>query len=87
MQVTISSNEKFISIHIDPGNDKSLSWEELQTIKNKVGCSNLDFIEVYPKELEVVNKANIRHLIHIRGWQCPYLADLEVESTINIYQL
>lgn len=39
-----------------------ISWDTLQQIKNKLGYTDKDAIEVYPKESDVVNVANIRHL-------------------------
>lgn len=39
-----------------------ISWDELQLIKKQVGFGNFDAIEIYPKEKDVVNVANIRHL-------------------------
>lgn len=39
-----------------------ITWEELQHIKNSVGYSDYDCIELFPKECDVVNVANMRHL-------------------------
>lgn len=39
-----------------------ITWDELQAIKNAVGYSGKDAVEVYPAEPDVVNVANIRHL-------------------------
>jgi len=82
MEVVVSENENFISIHITQPEGKSLSWEELQSIKDDL-YKDLDFIEVYPKENEIINNANERHLIHIKGWVCVKMGDLEKESCIS----
>jgi len=78
IQIGFYENNNYIYITVESDNNKSLSWEELQAIKD-IRFNNLDFIEVYPKEKEVVNKANVRHLIHIKGFKVPYLSDLETE--------
>lgn len=77
------SNEKFVYISVSRDTEKSLSWEELQKIKDEF-YRDLDFIEVYPKHDEIINKANVRHLIHIKGWECPKLSDLETEGKVYI---
>lgn len=44
-----------------------IEWETLQAIKNEVGYSDRDAVEVYPMAGHVVNVANMRHL-----WVLPY---------------
>jgi len=39
-----------------------ITWDELQMIKNSVGFSNYDAVEVYPAEKNLVNVSNMRHL-------------------------
>lgn len=39
-----------------------LSWEELQGIKKGVGFGDRDAVEVYPRDEDIVNVANMRHL-------------------------
>lgn len=39
-----------------------ISWDELQNIKNKIGYAEFDAIEIFPKEKDVVNVSNMRHL-------------------------
>lgn len=85
MKHIIAENKKYISITVIPGNDISMSWEQLQEIKDQ-HFKQLDFIEVYPNNQEIINKANVRHLMHIKGWKCPKLGDLEVESDITIHE-
>lgn len=55
-----------LSINRTAHNGKSwednLTWDELQVIKNSVGFSNFDAVEIYPRDEDVVNISNIRHL-------------------------
>lgn len=50
-----------------------LTWDELQSIKREVGFGNWYAIEIYPRDVDIVNVANFRHLwllekpLHI-GW-------------------
>jgi hypothetical protein len=39
-----------------------LTWDELQAIKREVGCGDWYAIEIYPRDEDVVNVANFRHL-------------------------
>ena len=43
--------------------DAVFSWEELQDIKRQVGRGNRFAVEIYPPDGEVVNVANVRHLL------------------------
>jgi hypothetical protein len=40
-----------------------ITWDELQDIKSKIGYGHLDAVEVYPKDVDIVNVANMRHLV------------------------
>lgn len=40
----------------------SITWDELQTIKDNCGFSECDAVEAHPKKSDIVNKANMRHL-------------------------
>jgi len=42
--------------------EDNISWEELQQVKNECGFRHLDAVEIYPREGDVVNVANMRHL-------------------------
>lgn len=86
MEIIIATNESFISIQVNCPDETSLSWEQLQEIKDKY-YPEKDFIEVYPQKEQIVNKANVRHLIHLRNFKCPKLEDLEMESNIEIHNL
>lgn len=39
-----------------------IAWEELQRIKNECGYGDVDAVEIYPADSDVVNVANMRHL-------------------------
>jgi hypothetical protein len=43
-----------------------ITWDQLQAVKAAVGYGDHDAIEVYPRERDVVNVANIRHLWVLR---------------------
>lgn len=41
---------------------ENITREELQEIKNQCGYEHFDAVEVYPRQKDVVNVANMRHL-------------------------
>lgn len=53
-----------LSIWRQPGTDvgKVISWETLQTLKSLAGFGNNDAVEVYPRNQDIVNTANARHI-------------------------
>jgi hypothetical protein len=40
----------------------NITWDELQALKHECGHGDLDAVEVYPRDRDVVNVANMRHL-------------------------
>ena len=42
--------------------DDALTWDEIQEIKRQIGRADNYAIEVYPRDRDVVNVANMRHL-------------------------
>lgn len=42
-----------------------LSWEELMQVKRACGFADLDAVEVYPRDADIFNTGNIRHLYFI----------------------
>jgi hypothetical protein len=44
-----------------------LTWDELQSIKSEIGLGDWYGVEVYPRDGDVVNDANIRHI-----WLIPF---------------
>ncbi len=80
MEIVVAENKTYLYMSIDPKNDRALSWEEVQRIKDRF-FKDLGFIEVYPRRDKIVNKANIRHLFHIKeGFKIPDLSCLEDNS-------
>lgn len=56
--------------------DDGITWDELFTIKNAVGYGDMDAVELYPRERDIVNVANMRHLWVFNkqlpfGWRKP----------------
>lgn len=39
-----------------------ITWDELHDIKSKCGFGEFDAVEFYPRDKDVLNTANIRHL-------------------------
>lgn len=48
--------------HLVVSHDGTITWEQLQQIKNVVWGGHARAIEVYPVQANVLNKGNIRHL-------------------------
>lgn len=42
--------------------DDEITWDELQRLKRECGRGDCDALEVYPRDADVVNVANMRHL-------------------------
>jgi hypothetical protein len=42
--------------------DEDLVWTELQAIKREIGFGDWYGVEIYPRDRDVVNVANLRHL-------------------------
>lgn len=40
-----------------------ISWDELQRLKREAGFGDREAIEIYPADADVVNVANMRHLV------------------------
>lgn len=50
------------SVRHDGQWDDGLTWDELQTIKRQIGRGDLYAVEVFPRDRDVANVANMRHL-------------------------
>jgi hypothetical protein len=53
-----------------------ISWDELQQIKRECGFNDHAAVEIYPRDIDVVNVANMRHLWILSepppfGWRAP----------------
>lgn len=44
------------------GWQQDIPWEDLQRLKREAGYGHLDAVEVFPRDADVVNVANMRHL-------------------------
>lgn len=42
--------------------EDGLTWDELQGIKREIGFGDMYAVEVYPRDADLINVANIRHL-------------------------
>jgi len=42
--------------------EDGITWDELQAIKREIGYGDYYAIEVYPKDADLVDLANMRHL-------------------------
>jgi hypothetical protein len=73
---SIIETKKYTLISIEFEEGYKAGWEELQEEKNKTH-NQLTFIEIYPTEEKVVNRANVRHLYHKKGLKLPDLNKLE----------
>lgn len=51
-----------LSIWREGFSPEPMSWEELQKVKSACGFGNIDAVEVYPRDCDVVNTGNGRHL-------------------------
>lgn len=46
----------------DGGWQDDITWDDLQDIKREIGFGNKLAVEIYPRDVDIVNVANIRHL-------------------------
>jgi hypothetical protein len=51
-----------LSIARSNGANTPLSWEELMQVKRDCGFGDYDALEVYPRDGDIFNSGNIRHL-------------------------
>ncbi len=42
--------------------DDGMTWDEMQAIKRQIGRGDLYAVEIYPRDRDMVNVANMRHL-------------------------
>ena len=54
------------------GWQQDIQWTELQRLKAEAGYSGFDAVEVFPRESDVVNIANIRHLWIVPAEHLPF---------------
>ena len=51
-----------VTLEASGGWDQNIPWEELQRCKRETGHGDWYGVEVYPRDRDVVNDANMRHL-------------------------
>ena len=66
------SDDYFVAAFMDQGfirldierkdRQDGITWDQLNAIKNACGFSEFDACEFFPRQRDVVNTANIRHL-------------------------
>lgn len=54
-----------VTINVEGRFDDGLTWQELHDIKREVGFGDWYAVEIYPRDVDVINVANMRHL-----WIC-----------------
>ena len=60
--------------HIEVAHDGSITWDQLQAVKNAVWGEGARAIEVYPAQADLVNGGNYRHLWRLAADEfCPDL--------------
>lgn len=50
----------------------AITWDELQRLKAEAGLGDRDAVEIYPKDNDVVNVANMRHLWVFKDGSIPF---------------
>lgn len=59
-------------LHADRWLD-DIPWDDLQRLKREAGFGELDAVEVFPPDLDLVNVANMRHLwVFTDGLRLPF---------------
>lgn len=53
--------------------DDKITWDELQEIKSKLGYGEFDAVEIFPRDEDVVNVANMRHLWILTKATLPFI--------------
>lgn len=51
--------------------EDAVTWDDLQAVKSQCGFGAVDAVEIYPRDADVVNVANMRHL-WLLPEGCPY---------------
>lgn len=66
------------TIKLDGGWEENISWEELQEIKGQIGRGDKYAIEIYPRDCDIVNVANMRHI-----WILPKILPIGWRNVIH----
>lgn len=51
-----------VTLQSDGHWEQNLTWEELMAVKRETGFGDWYAVEIYPRDCDVVNVANLRHL-------------------------
>ena len=51
-----------VTLNSDGHWEENLQWEELQDVKREIGFGDWYGVEIYPRDRDVVNVANMRHI-------------------------
>lgn len=68
--IRLSINRAKIDVNKNTWAD-GISWDDLMKIKHQLGFGDKDAIEIYPKDSDVVNVTNMRHLFICSEDQTP----------------
>lgn len=52
---------------------EGIDWETMQRLKRECGFEGFDAVEIYPKDMDIVNVANMRHLWILRDDELPFI--------------
>lgn len=52
--------------------ERSISWDELMTVKRECGFAAAWAVEVYPPDKAIVNDARMRHLFFVESTRLPF---------------
>ena len=70
--------------HLIVRHDGSITWDQLQSVKNEVWGPDARAVEVYPAQGDVVNAGNMRHLWRLgAGDFCPDLLGHELSNVLD----
>jgi hypothetical protein len=51
-----------VTLQNDGAWEEGLSWEDLMQVKREIGFGDWYAVEIYPRDIDIVNVANMRHL-------------------------
>lgn len=71
-RLTVQRTRSSILLRPASRDDRSLSWEELQHVKDGVGFGEYWAVEIYPPAIDCVNVSNMRHLWLVEDVQVPF---------------
>lgn len=70
-----------VTLRVDGRWDDVIAWDELMQVKRECGYADIYAIEIYPRDADIVNVANMRHLWLLeRPLDIGWFRDLEGEA-------